>query len=101
VPLAKRFIAVPSRRTPAASTPTVSTRAEPDDDDDDDVARLDVEALRLRLLGEPPHVVAAIVSRLPAPTALAVLERYETLERAEIVKRCGRGVPMLVQDVRL
>ena len=99
-PLVSRFMAfsrtVP--RTGAASSPSVSTVCT---DPADDVERLDLEALRRRLAGEPPHVVAAIVSRLPAPTALAVLERYEALERAEIVKRCGRGVPMLVQDVRL
>ena len=98
-PLVSRFIAFPKApRTGAASSPSVSTVAP---DPVNDVERLDVEALRRRLAGEPPHVVAAIVSRLPAPTALAVLERYEALERAEIVKRCGRGVPMLVQDVRL
>ncbi len=47
--------------------------------------------VRGALVGEPPHVAAAIISALPAATAAAVLELYPADERAAIVRRLARG----------
>lgn len=48
------------------------------------------------LRGEPPHVVAAILSRLSAPAATAVLELYPSDERRAIVGRLARKTSPLI-----
>jgi flagellar M-ring protein FliF len=58
-----------------------------------DVAGLPPGRVRGALVGEPPHVAAAIISALPTATAAAVLELYPPEERAAIVRRLARGVP--------
>jgi hypothetical protein len=49
-----------------------------------------------RLRGEPPHVAAAIIARLPAPVATAVLELYPVDERRAIVARLARKPTRLI-----
>ncbi len=49
-----------------------------------------------RLRGEPAHVVATIVARLPSPLATAVLELYPIDERRAIVARLARKPTRLV-----
>ena len=56
-----------------------------------DVAGLPPGRVRGALVGEPPHVAAAIISALPAATAAAVLELYPAEERTAIVRRLARG----------
>jgi flagellar M-ring protein FliF len=51
-----------------------------------------------RFRGEPPHVVAAIVARLPSPLATAVLELYPADERRAIVARLARKPTRLVAE---
>ena len=55
------------------------------------VAGLPPGRVRGALVGEPPHVAAAIISALPAATAAAVLELYPAEERSAIVRRLARG----------
>ncbi len=62
------------------------------------VAAFDVEKLRARLAGEPPWTAAAVIARLPAAQAVALLDLYDLPERAEIVKRLGRPIPLLASD---
>ena len=52
--------------------------------------------VRGALVGEPPHVAAAVISALPAATATAVLELYPPEERAQIVRRLARAAVDLV-----
>jgi flagellar M-ring protein FliF len=52
--------------------------------------------VRGALVGEPPHVAAAVISALPAATATAVLELYPPEERAQIVRRLSRAATDLV-----
>jgi flagellar motor switch protein FliG len=56
-----------------------------------DVAGLPPGRVRGALVGEPPHVAAAIISALPTATAAAVLELYPAEERTAIVRRLARG----------
>jgi flagellar M-ring protein FliF len=56
-----------------------------------EVAGLPPARVRGALVGEPPHVAAAIISALPTATAAAVLELYPPEERAAIVRRLARG----------
>lgn len=48
------------------------------------------DAIFAALRNEPPHVVAAIIARLPAPDATAVLELYPSDQRRAIVARLAR-----------
>ena len=57
------------------------------------VAGLAPADVRLRLRGEPPYVVAAVLSELPTPVAAAVLEAYPAAERGEIVRRMATTLP--------
>lgn len=52
--------------------------------------------VRGALIGEPPHVAAAVISALPAATATAVLDLYPPDERAQIVRRLARAAVELV-----
>ncbi len=62
-----------------------------------EVAGLPPARVRGALVGEPPHVAAAIISALPTATAAAVLELYPPDERTAIVRRLARGAnPALV-----
>lgn len=54
--------------------------------------------VRGALVGEPPHIAAAIISALPAATAAAVLELYPAEERAQIVRRLTRDGSTLVPN---
>ena len=54
------------------------------------------EAIFATLRGEPPHVVAAILARLPSPVAASVLELYSNEERRAIVARLARKPTRLV-----
>jgi flagellar M-ring protein FliF len=55
--------------------------------------------VRGALIGEPPHVAAAVISALPAATATAVLDLYPPEERAQIVRRLARAAAELVPPV--
>lgn len=57
------------------------------------------EAVFAKLRGEPPHVVAAIVARLPAPLAAGVLELYPIDERRSIVVRLSRTPSRLIASL--
>lgn len=57
------------------------------------------EAIFATLRGEPPHVVAAILARLPSPTAASVLELYSSDERRAIVMRLSRKPTRLVAEL--
>jgi flagellar biosynthesis/type III secretory pathway M-ring protein FliF/YscJ len=63
-----------------------------------DVAGIPPVRVRGALVGEPPHIAAAIISALPAATATAVLELYPADERAAIVRRLARAASPLVPD---
>jgi flagellar biosynthesis/type III secretory pathway M-ring protein FliF/YscJ len=63
-----------------------------------DVAGIAPVRVRGALVGEPPHIAAAIISALPAATATAVLELYPPDEREAIVRRLARAASPLVPD---
>jgi flagellar biosynthesis/type III secretory pathway M-ring protein FliF/YscJ len=63
-----------------------------------DVAGIPPVRVRGALMGEPPHIAAAIISALPAATATAVLELYPPEERAAIVRRLARAASPMVPD---
>lgn len=54
------------------------------------------DAIFAALRNEPPHVVAAIIARLPAPEATAVLELYPSDKRRAIVARLARKTSPLL-----
>lgn len=60
-----------------------------------DVSGIPPARVRGALLGEPPHIAAAIISALPTATAAAVLELYPAEERSAIVQRLVRGASPL------
>jgi len=59
------------------------------------------ERLYATLASEPPHVAAAVLSRLPAGTTAAVLEFYPPERRREIVSRLTRSVSPIARDASL
>lgn len=61
-----------------------------------DVAGIPAARVRGVLVGEPPHIAAAIISALPTATAAAVLELYPAEERSAIVQRLARAASPLV-----
>jgi hypothetical protein len=61
-----------------------------------EVAGIPPARVRGALVGEPPHVAAAIISALPTATAAAVLELYPPDERSAIVQRLARASGSLV-----
>ncbi|MBV9439691.1 MAG: hypothetical protein JOZ24_06845, partial [Candidatus Eremiobacteraeota bacterium] len=61
-----------------------------------DAGGLPPARVRTALVGEPPHVAAAIISALPTATAAAVLELYPPEERRAIVRRLGDARTTLV-----
>jgi len=63
-----------------------------------DVVGIPATRVRGALVGEPPHIAAAIISALPTATATAVLELYPPEERAAIVRRLTRAATNLVPD---
>lgn len=74
-------------------------RAAPTALDDEAISTLESDALRAQLALEPPWTAAAVLSRLPAAQAVAVLEGFPAESRREIVSRMGRPVPLIAQDV--
>ena len=87
-----RFARGSARRSlPAADAAAALPPAEP-------VSAFDIEKVRARLAGEPPWTAAAVIARLPAAQAVARLDLYDLPERAEIVKRLSRPIPLLASD---
>ncbi|HEX3551038.1 MAG TPA: flagellar M-ring protein FliF C-terminal domain-containing protein [Candidatus Elarobacter sp.] len=74
---AKPFALVAARALEAASARGAAREA----------AAIPPERVREALRDEPPHVAAAIIASLPAPSAAAVLELYAGDERTAIVRR--------------
>ena len=82
----KPLVAVLTRAADASAARTVAR----------EVAGVPAARVRAVLDGEPPHVAAAIITRLSAADAAAVLELYAPEERAAIVRRLGRTAVTLL-----